>query len=104
MPPKSSALHYRFHIARTLARNAHLKLGGDESRAGVVMFAESMCNEFIAGRESYPIPESLLDAKRKHVKMYLRRFQPFPRTLYKKPKTEGVVRGNVQQNGRGATS
>eukprot|EP00965_Chrysotila_dentata_P141035 4661763-Pleurochrysis_carterae.AAC.1 len=34
MTPKSSALQYRFQIARTLARNAHLKLGGDESRAG----------------------------------------------------------------------
>eukprot|EP00965_Chrysotila_dentata_P094160 3112816-Pleurochrysis_carterae.AAC.1 len=36
MPLKSSALQYRFQIARALARNAHLKLGGDESRAGVV--------------------------------------------------------------------
>eukprot|EP00965_Chrysotila_dentata_P012333 405499-Pleurochrysis_carterae.AAC.1 len=82
MLPKSSALQYRFRIARSLARNAHLKLGGNESRARVVTFAESMCNEFIAERVSYSIPESLLETRRKHVKMYLRRFQPFPKTLY----------------------
>eukprot|EP00965_Chrysotila_dentata_P262699 6214647-Pleurochrysis_carterae.AAC.2 len=84
--PRCPQSHLRcstgFQIARTLARNAHLKLGGDESRAGVVMFAESMCNEFIAERESYSISESLLDARRKHVKTYLRRFQPPPKTLY----------------------
>eukprot|EP00965_Chrysotila_dentata_P134600 4452198-Pleurochrysis_carterae.AAC.1 len=80
MPHKSSALQYRFQIARTC--NAHLKLGGDESRAGAVTFAESVCNEFIAERHSCPIPESLFDARRKHVKMYLRRFQPLPKTLY----------------------
>eukprot|EP00965_Chrysotila_dentata_P061350 2032491-Pleurochrysis_carterae.AAC.1 len=67
MPPKFSALQYRFQIARTLARNAHFKLGaGDESRAGVVAFAESMCNEFIAKRDSYPIPEDLLETRCKH--------------------------------------
>eukprot|EP00965_Chrysotila_dentata_P219514 6191193-Pleurochrysis_carterae.AAC.2 len=82
MPPKSSALQYRFQIARTLARNAHLTLAGDETRAGVVTFAESVCNEFIAERESYPMPKSLLDVRCKHVKMYLRRFQPLPKTLY----------------------
>eukprot|EP00965_Chrysotila_dentata_P102019 3367622-Pleurochrysis_carterae.AAC.1 len=54
IPPKSSALQYRFQIAQTLARIAHLKLGGDEPRAGVVTFAESMCNEIIAKRKSYP--------------------------------------------------
>eukprot|EP00965_Chrysotila_dentata_P080626 2660395-Pleurochrysis_carterae.AAC.1 len=42
MPPKSSALQYRFQIARTLARNGHLKLGGDESRAGMVT-SPSLC-------------------------------------------------------------
>eukprot|EP00965_Chrysotila_dentata_P010958 356715-Pleurochrysis_carterae.AAC.1 len=68
MPPKCSALQYRFQILRTLARNAHLKLGGDESRAGVVTFAESMCNEFIAERDSYPVPEDLLETRCKHVK------------------------------------
>eukprot|EP00965_Chrysotila_dentata_P112766 3726027-Pleurochrysis_carterae.AAC.1 len=68
MPPKASALQYRFEIARTLARNAHLKNGGDESRAEVVTFAESMCNEFIAERDSYSIPEDLLESRRKHVK------------------------------------
>eukprot|EP00965_Chrysotila_dentata_P079021 2605834-Pleurochrysis_carterae.AAC.1 len=68
MPPKASALQYRFQIALILVRNAHLKLGGDESRAEVVTFAESMCNEFISEQESYPIPESLLDARRKHIK------------------------------------
>eukprot|EP00965_Chrysotila_dentata_P237532 6201969-Pleurochrysis_carterae.AAC.2 len=31
MPRKSSALQYRFQISRTLARNAHLKLGGVRS-------------------------------------------------------------------------
>eukprot|EP00965_Chrysotila_dentata_P077468 2557320-Pleurochrysis_carterae.AAC.1 len=41
-----------------------------------------MCNEFIAERESYPIPEDLLESRRKHVKMYLKRSQLLPKTLY----------------------
>eukprot|EP00965_Chrysotila_dentata_P132374 4377505-Pleurochrysis_carterae.AAC.2 len=77
---------------------------GDETHARVVRLAEFMCNEFIAERESYPpIPESLLETRRKHVKN-----APalIPTALHDaiQPKAQGVVRGYLPQNGRGSTS
>eukprot|EP00965_Chrysotila_dentata_P116637 3855508-Pleurochrysis_carterae.AAC.1 len=41
-----------------------------------------MCSEFIAERDSYAIEETLLDTRRKHVKMYLRRSIGLPKTRY----------------------